>query len=57
MANRRKELGGMSGNYIMELLIGDATIANPLNWKIADAVVTFPEPASPSGAEHTYQAS
>jgi oligosaccharyltransferase complex subunit delta (ribophorin II) len=40
---KAREFGHRSGKYAMHLLVGDAVIANPINWHVADLTLTFPE--------------
>ena len=40
--SKAKEFGGKSGKYSLSLIIGDAVISNPLNWKLADIDLQFP---------------
>lgn len=43
MTSKRKDFGGVSGHYSLELIIGDASISNPLTWQVAEVVFSFPE--------------
>ena len=39
---KAKEFGSKSGTYTISLMIGDATLSNPINWKLADVAFEFP---------------
>jgi len=52
-----KEFGGLSGIYSVELIIGDATISNPMMWHFADLKMAFPDKTdSPPAVDYTYKA-
>ncbi|KAB7503151.1 Dolichyl-diphosphooligosaccharide--protein glycosyltransferase subunit 2 [Armadillidium nasatum] len=48
VTGKRKEFGGMNGKYTLDIIIGDASISNPLMWHLADIVLTFPEGSTKS---------
>ena len=39
---KSKDFSGVSGKYSMRLTVGDATIANPIAWDLADVKLEFP---------------
>ena len=39
---KAKEFGGKSGTYSLSLMIGDAVLANPIDWHVADIAFEFP---------------
>ncbi|XP_071633205.1 dolichyl-diphosphooligosaccharide--protein glycosyltransferase subunit 2 isoform X2 [Temnothorax longispinosus] len=43
--------GHQSGEYNMELIVGDAVISNPFRFNIATVTLKFPEPTSMEGAD------
>jgi len=47
---KAKEFAGVSGKYQMKMVIGDAVIANPLSWDVADLQVTFSSDAAAAAA-------
>ncbi|KAK6479475.1 dolichyl-diphosphooligosaccharide--protein glycosyltransferase subunit 2-like isoform X5 [Huso huso] len=47
-AERKSEFNSMSGTYALHLIIGDATLENPILWNIADIVLKFPDEDAPS---------
>lgn len=40
---RKTEFDSASGTYTLFLIIGDATLENPILWNVADVVIKFPE--------------
>jgi oligosaccharyltransferase complex subunit delta (ribophorin II) len=48
VGGREKEFGYLSGEYMMELIIGDAVIQNPLSWIVADVNLKFSDSQQPS---------
>ncbi|KAK6029438.1 ribophorin II [Ostertagia ostertagi] len=42
LAKAHKDFEGISGRYTAYLIIGDATIRNPLNWAFAELMLTIP---------------
>uniref|UniRef100_A0A8C5TZ88 Dolichyl-diphosphooligosaccharide--protein glycosyltransferase subunit 2 n=1 Tax=Malurus cyaneus samueli TaxID=2593467 RepID=A0A8C5TZ88_9PASS len=47
-SERKTEFDSASGTYTLYLIIGDATLENPILWNVADVVITFPEEDAPS---------
>ncbi len=39
---KAKDFGHRSGSYALSLLVGDAAIANPVEWHVADVKISFP---------------
>ncbi|XP_076326377.1 oligosaccharide transferase delta subunit [Tachypleus tridentatus] len=46
--NKAKDFGYMSGDYELNLIVGDSVIANPVKWYMGDLKVTFPPNPNPS---------
>jgi len=42
LSAKSKDFSGVSGKYSMRLTVGDATIANPIAWDLADVKLEFP---------------
>lgn len=47
-SERKIEFDSASGTYTLYLIIGDATLKNPILWNMADVVIKFPEEEAPS---------
>uniref|UniRef100_A0A3Q1MS82 Dolichyl-diphosphooligosaccharide--protein glycosyltransferase subunit 2 n=1 Tax=Bos taurus TaxID=9913 RepID=A0A3Q1MS82_BOVIN len=47
-SERKLEFDSASGTYTLYLIIGDATLKNPILWNVADVVIRFPEDDVPS---------
>ncbi|XP_010959060.2 dolichyl-diphosphooligosaccharide--protein glycosyltransferase subunit 2 isoform X1 [Camelus dromedarius] len=47
-SERKIEFDSASGTYTLYLIIGDATLKNPILWNVADVVIRFPEEDAPS---------
>nr|XP_048676055.1 dolichyl-diphosphooligosaccharide--protein glycosyltransferase subunit 2 isoform X4 [Caretta caretta] len=47
-AERKTEFDSASGTYTLYLIIGDATLENPILWNVADVIIKFPEEETPS---------
>ncbi|XP_030067923.1 dolichyl-diphosphooligosaccharide--protein glycosyltransferase subunit 2 isoform X2 [Microcaecilia unicolor] len=47
-SERKTEFDSASGTYALFLIIGDATLENPILWNVADVVIKFPEEDVPS---------
>ncbi|KAJ8385339.1 hypothetical protein AAFF_G00190550 [Aldrovandia affinis] len=47
-AERKSEFDSMSGTYALYLIVGDATLENPILWNLADVVLKFLEEEAPS---------
>ncbi|XP_029469723.1 dolichyl-diphosphooligosaccharide--protein glycosyltransferase subunit 2 isoform X2 [Rhinatrema bivittatum] len=47
-SERKTEFDSASGTYTLFLIIGDATLENPILWNMADVVIKFPEEDVPS---------
>ncbi|XP_069508396.1 dolichyl-diphosphooligosaccharide--protein glycosyltransferase subunit 2 isoform X2 [Ambystoma mexicanum] len=45
---RKTEFDSASGTYTIYLIIGDATLENPILWNMADVVIKFPEEDLPT---------
>jgi len=45
---RTDDFGGRSGAYQLHLLVGDAVVANPVSWHVADVQLSFPEDSKAS---------
>jgi oligosaccharyltransferase complex subunit delta (ribophorin II) len=48
VAARSEDFGGRSGVYRMYLIVGDAVVANPINWHVGDLKLAFPEGSASS---------
>ncbi|XP_034052475.1 dolichyl-diphosphooligosaccharide--protein glycosyltransferase subunit 2, partial [Gymnodraco acuticeps] len=47
MAERKSEFDSMSGTYSLHLIVGDATLENPILWNVADVVLKFLDEEAP----------
>ncbi|XP_053250049.1 dolichyl-diphosphooligosaccharide--protein glycosyltransferase subunit 2 isoform X2 [Podarcis raffonei] len=47
-SERKTEFDSASGTYTLYLIIGDATLENPILWNVADVVIKFPEEDAPA---------
>ncbi|XP_025932585.1 dolichyl-diphosphooligosaccharide--protein glycosyltransferase subunit 2, partial [Apteryx rowi] len=47
-SERKTEFDSASGTYTLYLIVGDATLENPILWNVADVVIKFPEEDAPS---------
>ncbi|KAM3923953.1 dolichyl-diphosphooligosaccharide--protein glycosyltransferase subunit 2 isoform 2-T2 [Leptodactylus fuscus] len=47
-SERKSEFDSASGTYTLYLIVGDATLENPLLWDVADVVIKFPEEDTPT---------
>ncbi|XP_075702453.1 dolichyl-diphosphooligosaccharide--protein glycosyltransferase subunit 2 isoform X2 [Rhinoderma darwinii] len=47
-SERKSEFDSASGTYTLYLIIGDATLENPILWNVADVVIKFPEEDTPT---------
>lgn len=47
-SERKIEFDSASGTYTLYLIIGDATLKNPILWNVADVIIKFPEEEAPS---------
>uniref|UniRef100_A0AAR2LGQ5 Dolichyl-diphosphooligosaccharide--protein glycosyltransferase subunit 2 n=1 Tax=Pygocentrus nattereri TaxID=42514 RepID=A0AAR2LGQ5_PYGNA len=47
-AERKTEFDSISGTYALYLMVGDATLENPVLWNVADVVLKFPDEEAPS---------
>ncbi|KAM6981282.1 dolichyl-diphosphooligosaccharide--protein glycosyltransferase subunit 2 isoform 2-T2 [Aplochiton taeniatus] len=47
-AERRSEFDSMSGTYALHLIVGDATLENPVLWNVADVVLKFLDEEAPA---------
>uniref|UniRef100_A0A4W3J5X8 Dolichyl-diphosphooligosaccharide--protein glycosyltransferase subunit 2 n=1 Tax=Callorhinchus milii TaxID=7868 RepID=A0A4W3J5X8_CALMI len=48
VSERKSEFGSVSGTYFLFLIIGDATIENPILWHVADITIRFPDEDAPT---------
>lgn len=46
MSSHAKDFAGVSGQYALRLILGDASVANPIDWHFADITVSVPEEPS-----------
>ncbi|XP_018092671.1 ribophorin II S homeolog isoform X2 [Xenopus laevis] len=46
-SERKSEFDSASGTYTLYLIVGDATIENPMLWNVADVLIKFPDEDSP----------
>ncbi|XP_023662139.1 dolichyl-diphosphooligosaccharide--protein glycosyltransferase subunit 2 isoform X1 [Paramormyrops kingsleyae] len=47
-AERKSEFDSISGTYALYLIVGDATLENPVLWNVADVVLKFLDEEAPS---------
>ncbi|XP_046882160.1 dolichyl-diphosphooligosaccharide--protein glycosyltransferase subunit 2 isoform X2 [Hypomesus transpacificus] len=47
-ADRKSEFDSMSGTYALHLMVGDATLENPILWSVADVVLKFLDEEAPA---------
>ncbi|XP_062319915.1 dolichyl-diphosphooligosaccharide--protein glycosyltransferase subunit 2 isoform X2 [Osmerus eperlanus] len=47
-AERKSEFDSMSGTYALHLMVGDATLENPILWSVADVVLKFLDEEAPA---------
>ncbi|KAA8593532.1 hypothetical protein FQN60_009648 [Etheostoma spectabile] len=47
-AERKSEFDSMSGTYSLHLIVGDATLENPILWNVADVVLKFVDEEAPA---------
>ncbi|XP_071968206.1 dolichyl-diphosphooligosaccharide--protein glycosyltransferase subunit 2 isoform X1 [Engystomops pustulosus] len=47
-SERKSEFDSASGTYTLYLMVGDATLENPILWNVADVVIKFPEEDTPT---------
>ncbi|KAM4583182.1 dolichyl-diphosphooligosaccharide--protein glycosyltransferase subunit 2 isoform 2-T2 [Fundulus diaphanus] len=50
-AERKSEFDSMSGTYSLYLIVGDATLENPILWNVADVVLKFADEEAPAAAQ------
>uniref|UniRef100_A0A4W4FMN2 Dolichyl-diphosphooligosaccharide--protein glycosyltransferase subunit 2 n=1 Tax=Electrophorus electricus TaxID=8005 RepID=A0A4W4FMN2_ELEEL len=50
-AERKAEFDSISGTYALYLMVGDATLENPVLWNMADIVLKFPDEEAPSAIQ------
>ncbi|XP_069744133.1 dolichyl-diphosphooligosaccharide--protein glycosyltransferase subunit 2 [Narcine bancroftii] len=48
VTERKSEFNSVSGTYSLFLIIGDATLENPILWHLADIVIKFPDEEAPA---------
>ncbi|KAM8917432.1 dolichyl-diphosphooligosaccharide--protein glycosyltransferase subunit 2 isoform 2-T2 [Spinachia spinachia] len=46
-AERKSEFNSISGTYSLHLIVGDATLENPILWNVADVVLKFMDEEAP----------
>lgn len=51
MGTAAANFGHQSGDYNVELIIGDAVISNPFQFNVGTVTLKFPEPAAAEGAD------
>ncbi|KAI3370460.1 hypothetical protein L3Q82_025225 [Scortum barcoo] len=47
-AERKSEFDSISGTYSLHLIVGDATLENPILWNVADVVLKFLDEEAPA---------
>lgn len=50
-AERKSEFDSMSGTYTLYLIVGDATLDNPILWTVADVVLKFLDEEAPAAIQ------
>nr|XP_046166840.1 dolichyl-diphosphooligosaccharide--protein glycosyltransferase subunit 2-like [Oncorhynchus gorbuscha] len=50
-AERKSEFDSMSGTYVLHLIVGDATLENPILWNVADVVLKFLDEEAPAAIQ------
>ncbi|XP_029550551.1 dolichyl-diphosphooligosaccharide--protein glycosyltransferase subunit 2 isoform X2 [Salmo trutta] len=50
-AERKSEFDSMSGTYALHLIVGDATLENPILWNVADVVLKFLDEEAPAAIQ------
>ncbi|XP_073411385.1 dolichyl-diphosphooligosaccharide--protein glycosyltransferase subunit 2 isoform X1 [Dendrobates tinctorius] len=50
-SERKSEFDSASGTYTLYLIVGDATLENPILWNMADVVIKFPEEDAPTAVQ------
>uniref|UniRef100_A0A8C5A3K1 Dolichyl-diphosphooligosaccharide--protein glycosyltransferase subunit 2 n=1 Tax=Gadus morhua TaxID=8049 RepID=A0A8C5A3K1_GADMO len=48
MVERKSEFDSMSGTYSLHLMVGDATLENPILWNVADVILKFLDEEAPA---------
>ncbi|XP_068119502.1 dolichyl-diphosphooligosaccharide--protein glycosyltransferase subunit 2 isoform X2 [Hyperolius riggenbachi] len=48
VTERKSEFDSASGTYTLFLIVGDATLENPILWNMADVLIKFPEEDAPT---------
>ncbi|CDQ69854.1 unnamed protein product [Oncorhynchus mykiss] len=51
IAERKSEFDSMSGTYTLHLIVGDATLENPIMWNVADVVLKFLDEEAPAAIQ------
>ncbi|XP_064825002.1 dolichyl-diphosphooligosaccharide--protein glycosyltransferase subunit 2 isoform X2 [Oncorhynchus masou masou] len=51
IAERKSEFDSMSGTYALYLIVGDATLENPILWNVADVVLKFLDEEAPAAIQ------
>uniref|UniRef100_A0A8C7R336 Dolichyl-diphosphooligosaccharide--protein glycosyltransferase subunit 2 n=1 Tax=Oncorhynchus mykiss TaxID=8022 RepID=A0A8C7R336_ONCMY len=51
IAERKSEFDSMSGTYTLHLIVGDATLENPILWNVADIVLKFLDEEAPAAIQ------
>ncbi|TNN78587.1 Dolichyl-diphosphooligosaccharide--protein glycosyltransferase subunit 2 [Liparis tanakae] len=47
IAERKSEFNSISGTYSLHLIVGDATLENPILWNVADVILKFMDEEAP----------
>ncbi|XP_056294231.1 dolichyl-diphosphooligosaccharide--protein glycosyltransferase subunit 2 isoform X2 [Pseudoliparis swirei] len=47
IAERKSEFNSISGTYSLHLIVGDATLENPILWNVADVILKFVDEEAP----------
>jgi len=55
VAARAKDFGHVSGQYVLSLIVGDASIANPFVWKVGNLKLTFPSVSTVDERKGTFK--
>uniref|UniRef100_A0A671Z478 Dolichyl-diphosphooligosaccharide--protein glycosyltransferase subunit 2 n=1 Tax=Sparus aurata TaxID=8175 RepID=A0A671Z478_SPAAU len=50
-AERKSEFDSISGTYSLYLIVGDATLENPILWNVADVVLKFVDEEAPAAIQ------
>ncbi|CAF92370.1 unnamed protein product, partial [Tetraodon nigroviridis] len=50
-AERKSEFDSISGTYSLHLIVGDATLENPILWNVADVILKFVDEEAPAAIQ------